>query len=488
MPGAGRRRIVPDRGLASLPQPRRATSSSTSRATRSRSTTASSTCSASSTIDGDASTSIWSRDATGDVTLDGERRAFERLVDLLIDRLDARPGDARLPLRAVRADGAERLMGRYATREDGGRPPAAGRRPRRPVRVVRQGFGRASRATRSSGSSRSTASCARSTCGRRLEHRRVRAWLEVGEGERPAGEHCADRGLQPRRRRQQLAAARLAGRAARGARAADSAEPCRGRRPGTPQKPGRADRAPAAVAGAGRSPRGRCRPGGSGRRTPESRRRWLLAQLLGWHRREDKASGGGSTTHGLTDEELVDEREPLGRLEPSRDRGRRRGQADVALPISGPGSRPQAAATVIDPATARGMTGTTSPCDWAVDEVVAVDPAARPSTCKRPRREPHPRGADPARRLLDDAQQRARSAELGEWVVENGLDGAGPSGRRATCCCAAAAGRPGAGEPLRGAGRDRARCGASPRLGARPRRRSPSRVRPARARPTPGRG
>ena len=44
--------------------------------------------------------------------------------------------------------------------------------------------------------------------------------------------------------------------------------------------------------------------------------RWLLAQLLGWHRREDKAFWWRFfELAGMTDEELVDEREPLGRIE-----------------------------------------------------------------------------------------------------------------------------------------------------------------------------
>ncbi|HUG30244.1 MAG TPA: TM0106 family RecB-like putative nuclease [Candidatus Limnocylindria bacterium] len=50
--------------------------------------------------------------------------------------------------------------------------------------------------------------------------------------------------------------------------------------------------------------------------TDDEHARWLLGQLLDWHRREDKAFWWRFfDLAGKTDEELVDEREPLGRLE-----------------------------------------------------------------------------------------------------------------------------------------------------------------------------
>ena len=54
---------------------------------------------------------IWSRDEGDEFSLDGERRAFERLIDLIMDRLDQRSDDARLPLRAIRADRAQAADG-----------------------------------------------------------------------------------------------------------------------------------------------------------------------------------------------------------------------------------------------------------------------------------------------------------------------------------------------------------------------------------------
>ena len=61
-----------------------------------------------------------------------------------------------------------------------------------------------------------------------------------------------------------------------------------------------------------RRPRGR-RP----RAPPSSTRRWLLAQLLNWHRREEKSFWWRFfyLMIDLTDEELIAEREPIGGLE-----------------------------------------------------------------------------------------------------------------------------------------------------------------------------
>ena len=105
-------------------------------------------------------------------------------------------------------------------------------------------------------------------------------WLELGEGERPAATHLdRDRALQPRRRRQQPPAARLArGPCGPSSPSADRPRgPAAGRR-GPPSCPPDADRGPGARRGARRAAR---RPG----RRPDrparsdaraSRRRWLL--------------------------------------------------------------------------------------------------------------------------------------------------------------------------------------------------------------------
>ena len=107
-------------------------------------------------------TAFWAHDR------DEERRAFERVIDLIRERRAAHPASARLPLRGLR--GAPRSSGsrcEYGDARGGAGRPA----PRRRVfvdlyKVVRQGLAHlASRATGSSRSRRSTSS-ARPTCRR----------------------------------------------------------------------------------------------------------------------------------------------------------------------------------------------------------------------------------------------------------------------------------------------------------------------------------
>ena len=114
-----------------------------------------------------------------------------------------------------------RLMGRYGTREEEVDRLLRGGRLRRPLPGRPAGrCGRRWRATRSRSWSRSTASSARSTCatpGRASSA--FEEWLELGEAERRPrpGDPGPDRALQPRRLRQQPAAARLARGTAAGA-------------------------------------------------------------------------------------------------------------------------------------------------------------------------------------------------------------------------------------------------------------------------------
>ena len=128
----GRSRSSRSAGSPRSRRRRRATCSSTSRAIRTRSTTASTTSSASSTWTA-RSTRSGRATTAGEFTLDGERRAFERLIDFFIERLDARPDAARLPLRAVRADRAQAPDGPLRHARGRGRPTAPRRRPRRPA-------------------------------------------------------------------------------------------------------------------------------------------------------------------------------------------------------------------------------------------------------------------------------------------------------------------------------------------------------------------
>ncbi|HEX9044426.1 MAG TPA: TM0106 family RecB-like putative nuclease, partial [Candidatus Limnocylindrales bacterium] len=61
---------------------------------------------------------LWARDEGGEVTEDAERRAFERLVDLLIERLDADPEMHVYHYAPYEPTALVRLMGRHGTREN----------------------------------------------------------------------------------------------------------------------------------------------------------------------------------------------------------------------------------------------------------------------------------------------------------------------------------------------------------------------------------
>ena len=169
-------------------------------------------------------------------------------------------------------------------------------------------------------------------------------WLELGgeagDQERDARAH---RALQPRRRRLD------AGSCATGSRIGDAelaarAGWTRSAAPG-PSDPDERQGRPRGVAPAGpggRRPADRraCRRTSRHDRTPTEHARWLLAQLLGWHRRENKA-GWWRYFHlldDLTDEERVEEAEPIGMLELVGVGGRVR-RYDVPIPLPGAGAR-----------------------------------------------------------------------------------------------------------------------------------------------------
>ena len=61
---------------------------------------------------------IWSRDDDGEFTLDGERRAFERLIDFVMERLARDPDLHIYHYAPYEPTALKRLMGRYGTRED----------------------------------------------------------------------------------------------------------------------------------------------------------------------------------------------------------------------------------------------------------------------------------------------------------------------------------------------------------------------------------
>jgi uncharacterized protein len=155
-------------------------------------------------------------------------------------------------------------------------------------------------------------------------------------------------------------------------------------------------------------------------RTPQEHASWLLAQLLGWHRREEKSSWWRyfHLMNDLTDEERIAEREPIGRMElvgPVGESARstvyryRFPEQEHAIEVGG---------KVRDPATRR------SP-----GSVVAIDEAACTLDLKRgPKTDgAHPTSLVPSDRV-DAAPLKDALLRIGEWVSDHGMEGPGEYG------------------------------------------------------------
>ena len=133
-------------------------------------------------------------------------------------------------------------------------------------------------------------------------------------------------------------------------------------------------------------------PGSPHDRSPEQAARWLLAQLLDWHRREDKAFWWRFfELAGMTDEELVDQREPLGRVEFVA--SWRIGSAappGSSVPLSAPGPRPEGRAPRDQPRDGSGRWGEAvrdrrrARRDRPHRDAQAHEGAARPGHTRRP--------------------------------------------------------------------------------------------------------
>ena len=268
---------------------------------------------------------IWSRDAEGNVTRSAEKAAFERLVDLLIDRLDAYPAMHVYHYAAYEKTALGRLAQRHATRE-----AEVDRLLRARVlvdlfRVVRQGI-RASVESYSIKRLEPLYGLEREVELRSAGSSIVafEAWLEGGTTEngdvgeeilRTIAGYNRDDVLSNLLLRDWLEARRqdLAGTVGpwlpRPAAQQEAAEA----RPLSDKEERVAELVAALTAGI---------PAEPAERSPVEQATWLLAQLLDWHRREDKSFWWRFYyLAGLTDEELVDEREPLGRVELVEDLG-----------------------------------------------------------------------------------------------------------------------------------------------------------------------
>ena len=382
-------------------------------------------------------TPIWSEDPErrGEITLAGEKAAFERLMDLLVARLERFPSMHVYHYASYEPTALKRLMGRHATRED-----EVDRLLRGVVlvdlfRAVRQGL----RASVESYSIKRIEPLY--DFEREVELRDAGSsivafeeWLELGEGERPESEILDE--IAAYNRDDVVSTARLRDwleslREELGVATAQTVPrptPVSGDAPvDTAAADARvAEVAEALVADVAIDPADR---------SPEEAARWLLAQLLSWHRREKKATYWEFFHRMEMDAtELVVDKGALGPLE-------------IVGAVGGPfkptpRSQPRQIwryrfapqdydigphSELYDPALRqaapdKGMGAWKIPAD-----IVGVDNGDGIVDLRWMADVPpvHPAGLVPLD-LFQDGLQRAALLQLGEWVAAHGIDAPGP--------------------------------------------------------------
>jgi predicted RecB family nuclease len=369
---------------------------------------------------------FWSRDEEGAFSHVGERHAFERLVDFVIERLDADPTLHVYHYAPYEPSALGRLMGRHRSRETEVDRLLRGGVLVDLYRAVRQSL----RASVESYSIKKLEPLY--GFEREVELRDAGSsivafeeWLELGEGERPAADHLdriegynrddvvSNRALRDWLEERRLELAERTGQTVP--------------RPGgrTQELPAELTEAQARVEALADALAGDPDLDATTRSAPQQAR-WLLGQLLGWHRREDK-SMWWQFFHWMLEtppEDFADEPEPVGRLEPI-------GRIDVTpkgkeiwrygFPIQ---ELDLGRGELYDPAKARARPGD-SPFTWGAGELVAADPVAGTLDLKRDAGEPHPEALVPLAWFRSQDQQ-ASLETIGTWVLGNGIDGPGP--------------------------------------------------------------
>ena len=371
---------------------------------------------------------IWSRDDANEFSLDGERRAFERLVDFIIERLERDPTMHVYHYAPYEPTALKRLMGRYGTRE-----AEVDRLLREGVlvdllRAVRQSL-RASVESYSIKKMEAFYGFVREIDLRDAGSSIVafEQWLELGEGERPEANHLErierynrDDVVSNLRLRDWLESlrvefARLTGREPPRPVPRDAELPA-----DLTESQARVEALVERLAGPAAVPTD------PADRTPSQQATWLLAQLLGWHRREDKSMWWEfHRLLDLTPEQLVDEDDPIGLLEP-------------VGPIDEPKNGKQiwryafpgqdydlGRGEVYDPANKQARPND-SPFSWIVGEGARVDPANRTVDLRRTVSQPHPRAIVPLNWVRTKDHQ-ASLYDLGEWVADHGIEATGPN-------------------------------------------------------------
>lgn len=360
--------------------------------------------------------SFWARDEHGTIGMGGEKRAFEQVVDLFMERLTINPDLHIYHYAPYEPAAMGRLMGRYATRED-----QVDRLLRGGVfvdlfRAVRQGL-RASVESYSIkkieplyGFERDIELVEARSGLVQLSH-----WLDTNWKLDGAPEVLGV--VEAYNRDDCFSTWKLRG----------WLEECRHElagRIGTPvprPQPAEAEPSPALSDHIKRVEEAERRlvhdvPINPMDRTEEQQARWLLAQLLSWHRREEKAGWWRwfYLMKKVTDEERVSESEPIGGLEYVRVVGSlnrsliHRYRFPVQEHDVSPGK------DVTDPATGK------SPGTVHALDSLTID-------LKRSKNSevPHPTSLVPEI-VVSAFEQRESLLRIGEWVAEHGIESNGP--------------------------------------------------------------
>ncbi|MFN8623924.1 MAG: TM0106 family RecB-like putative nuclease [Chloroflexota bacterium] len=365
---------------------------------------------------------VWSRDADGRVTLAGEKAAFERTIDFIMQRLEADPSIHVYHYAAYERTAFGRLMGRHATREQavdqlfrGGvlvdlyrvvqqsliasvesysikkLEPFYGYRRERDLRDANSAIAAFEAWLEDGGEAGKDESTLQGIAEYNEDDVRstwwLRDWLEHLRAEElaPTLPHPVPRPAPPETKEGADADALLS----------ETDQVVATLTAGLPQDP-------AAI-------------------PDDDRPRWLLAQLLGWHRREAKAGYWRYffLRDQLTDEQRVEEKEPMGMLSlvgpvPGEDRTYR-----YAFPEQEHDIKVGRSAIDPDPTVRMNL------------NVRRIDDAQRLIELHHPVRKNgdatirHPRSLVPSLVVPTDAQQRAL-LEIGRSVAATGLTGPGP--------------------------------------------------------------
>jgi predicted RecB family nuclease len=165
-------------------------------------------------------------------------------------------------------------------------------------------------------------------------------------------------------------------------------------------------------------------------RSKEQHARWLLAQLLNWHRREDKAFWWRFfELCGMTDEELVDEREALGRITFDVDLGPDKQSVleRYRFPIQDHGmkvGREVVNPESVKPGEGRKMSFSAAGVVTEVDEIGLTITIRRGAAGQRMGR---PKALIPYDNVRTP-EQRAALQRIATWVLQHDIDAAGQDG------------------------------------------------------------